>query len=66
VRRAAPAVAALALLLAVPAVADPTPTPTVQEPDDVLVVSVTDLLPRAPEAGQALRSRAPSATAAAP
>ncbi|MCU1602664.1 MAG: hypothetical protein JWO22_3373 [Frankiales bacterium] len=41
------------LLLAGPALADPTPSPTVQEPEAPLVVSVTELLPRAPQAGQA-------------
>ncbi len=42
-----------AVLLGGPAAADPTPTPTVQEPEAPLAVSVTDLLPRAPQAGQA-------------
>jgi hypothetical protein len=54
-RRTALAAALLVPLLGTPAAADPapTPTPTVQEPEDPLAVSVTDLLPRAPQAGQA-------------
>ncbi|MCW2672849.1 MAG: hypothetical protein JWP14_1438 [Frankiales bacterium] len=51
-RRTAAAVGLLTLLLAVPALADPTPSAT-PEPEDPLKVSVTDLLPRAPQAGQA-------------
>jgi hypothetical protein len=56
-RRAALAVALLAGLLALPAAADPTPSPTVQEPEDPLKVAVTELLPRAPQAGQAFEVR---------
>jgi hypothetical protein len=53
-RRTALAVGLLSLLLAVPALADPSPSPApTQEPEDPLKVSVTELLPRAPQAGQA-------------
>jgi hypothetical protein len=52
VRRTAAAVGLLTLLLAVPALADPTPSAT-PEPEAPLKVSVTELLPRAPQAGQA-------------
>ncbi|MCU1621213.1 MAG: hypothetical protein JWL79_58 [Frankiales bacterium] len=53
-RRTALAVGLLSLLLAVPALADPSPSPSpTQEPEDPLKISVTELLPRAPQAGQA-------------
>jgi hypothetical protein len=57
VRRTALAVGLLVPLLALPAAADPSPTPTPQEPEAPLAVSVTELLPRAPEAGQAFEVR---------
>ena len=52
-RRTALAVTGLVLALGAPAVADPSPSPTLQEPEAPLAVSVTELLPRAPQAGQA-------------
>ena len=55
-RRTAAAVGLLTLLLAVPALADPTPSAT-PEPEDPLKVSVTELLPRAPQPGQAFEVR---------
>ena len=56
-RRTALAVCLLAPLMALPAAADPSPSPTPQEPEELLAVSVTDLMPRAPEAGQAFEVR---------
>ncbi|MFN2537620.1 MAG: DUF6049 family protein, partial [Mycobacteriales bacterium] len=56
-KRTALAVGGLVLALALPAAADPSPAPTRQEPEAPLRVSVTELLPRAPQAGQAFEVR---------
>lgn len=56
-RRTALAVGLLLALLGSSAAADPSPSPTPQEPEAPLTVSVTELLPRAPEAGQAFEVR---------